>query len=49
MNIEQLTLDCAPELVTTPRRGTPEEQWEAAVAANPCQPGHAVEADVRRP
>lgn len=42
MNIEQLTLDCAPELVTTPRRGTPEEQWEAAVAANPWLVGEVV-------
>lgn len=42
MTVEQLTFDSQPELVPTARRGTPEEQWEAAVAANPWLVGEVV-------
>jgi hypothetical protein len=42
MNIEQLTFESQPELVHTVRRGTPQEQWDAAVAANPWLVGEVV-------
>ena len=39
---EQLTFESQPDLVITSRRGTPQEQWDRAVAANPWLIGEVV-------
>jgi len=40
--VEQLTLQSKPELVATATRGTPQEQWDRAVTANPWLVGEVV-------
>jgi len=39
---EQLTIQSQPSLVVTSKRGTPQEQWDRAVTANPWLVGEVV-------